>query len=197
MHQIIDINTDNLNNYSTKFWPVPDSYSDRIPDTGSPGSFWENRGETFHCGVDFYAPQGSAVIAIEGGIVIDKGVFTNPEKRSYWNLTYYVVIKTSENINYKYAELEEVFVQIGHWVYAGTKIGQIGVTIDKDRINPRTPYYVRELIRSNHTSMLHLEMYEAPIIEVRPYAGGNFEGKAMPLSLIDPNFYLAEIAKQT
>lgn len=57
-----------------RYWPVPDSYSKNIPLHGSSGSFWENRGDRYHCGVDIYAPPGSKVIAIECGEVIDLGV---------------------------------------------------------------------------------------------------------------------------
>jgi hypothetical protein len=50
-------------------WPVPESYSQRIPFPPSPGSFWENRDDRHHCGVDIYAPCGSVVVAVESGEV--------------------------------------------------------------------------------------------------------------------------------
>ncbi len=29
----------------------------RVPQIGEAGSFWENRGDRYHCGVDLYAPE--------------------------------------------------------------------------------------------------------------------------------------------
>lgn len=176
-----------------KYWPVPDSYSRIMPEAGEPGSFWESRGEFHHCGIDFYAPHDSAVLAIESGHVIDQGIFTTPEKKDYWNTTYYITIKSSEGVNYKYCELSNVNVHIGDYVDAGLEIGNVGSVLNKEGINNRTPYYIRELVHSNNKSMLHLELYRAPISEVRPYSGGNFLGKDKPLSLLDPTIFLAEI----
>ena len=44
-----------------------------VPGKGQPGSFWEDRGDRFHCGVDIYAPAMSEVHACETGEVIDLG----------------------------------------------------------------------------------------------------------------------------
>lgn len=76
-----------------KYWPVPDRYSKDISADGSPGSFWENRQDRFHCGIDIYAPAGSDVLSIEDGEVIDIGIFTAPAKVPYWNITKYITIK--------------------------------------------------------------------------------------------------------
>ena len=45
--------------------PVPNSYSKNIPNKNSPGSFWENRKDRFHCGIDIYASAGSEVVSID------------------------------------------------------------------------------------------------------------------------------------
>ena len=86
-----------------KYWPAPDSYSKNIPYMGTPGSFWENRGDRYHCGIDLYGPEGSSVISIEEGRVIDIGIFTSPDKAPYWNITKYVTIKGKNDYFLKYA----------------------------------------------------------------------------------------------
>ena len=52
-----------------RFWPLPDARP-ALPSDGDPGSFWEDRGDRHHAGLDLYAPAGSAVVSIEDGIVV-------------------------------------------------------------------------------------------------------------------------------
>jgi murein DD-endopeptidase MepM/ murein hydrolase activator NlpD len=178
-----------------KHWPVPDSFFDELPKYGSPGAFWKDRGDRYNCGIDFFASPGASVLAVESGQVVDKGIFTSPTQNRYWYSTRYVIIKTSENILYKYAGLSQVLAHVGDYVESGQLIGLVGMLINKDKITPQTPSYVRELISHNFLSMLHLEMYKAPISEVKPYSGGNFFGKNKPDSIIDPNTYLYDVKK--
>ncbi len=178
-----------------KHWPVPNSYSDELPQAGSQGAFWEDRTDRFNCGVDFYAPPGSSVIAIDGGIVLDKGLFTSPEINPYWNKTYYLVIKTQENIIYKYAELSDILVRLGEHVQGGAEIGIVGEALNKDTVTDSDPFYIRELLYKNFPCMLHLEMYKSPVMEVKPYSEGNFLGKFKPVSILDPNIYMMGVHK--
>lgn len=173
-----------------KVWPVPDSYTKDIPRSGQQGSFWEDRGDRFHCGIDIYAPAGSEVLAIQNGRVIDIGIFTNSDESAYWNKTYFLIVKTPQNIIYKYAELAEVIVQIGDYVSAGQVIGKLGEVINPEEANHTTPYYIHELLHQDKTSMLHLETYTAPITEVRPYQNGNYFGPSKPYSILDPSLFL-------
>ena len=173
-----------------KVWPVPDSYTKDIPRNGSQGSFWEDRGDRYHCGVDIYAPEKSSVLSIQNGKVIDVGIFTSHDVLNYWNNTHYVIIKSPPNIIYKYAELGEVSVHIGDYVNAGQPIGHVGRVINEDAIDHTTPQYILDLLEEGRTSMLHLEIYQAPVTEVRPYLGGNFLGDIKPFSLIDPALFL-------
>lgn len=173
-----------------KVWPVPDSYSKDVPRFGTSGSFWEDRGDCFHCGIDIYAPVDSEVFSIQSGMVIDLGVFTDPDDNMYWNKTYYLIIKSPQNVVFKYAELSETLVQVGDSVSAGQLIGKIAQVINPEEANHTTPYYIHELIRNNYTAMLHLETYIAPITEVRPYKGGNYFGPSKPYSLLDPGLFL-------
>lgn len=179
-----------------KVWPVPNSFKKTIPRNGEPGSFWEDRGDRFHCGVDIFAPEGSEVVATESGYVIDKGVFTTPEKNSYWDKTYYVILKTNQKILVKYAELAEVFVHTGDFVDAGHPIGTVGKVINKEAVSYQDPYYIQEMAEKDQISMLHLELYKAPVTVVQPYQAGNFFGERRPESLIDPALYLNGLVKK-
>ncbi len=178
-----------------KYWPVPESFEDEIPQPGSSGSFWEDRTDRFNCGIDFYAPPGSVVLSITDGVVIDKGVFTDPIQNQYWNRTYFVVIKSKEQINYKYAELAEIYIRIGEKIEAGQKIGIVGKSLNTEMVGDDAPFYIRELLYKNYNAMLHLELYKSPVMEVKPYSEGNFLGNMRPVSVLDPNVYLMGISK--
>jgi len=179
-----------------KVWPVPKSYVKSIPRDGEPGCFWVDRGDRFHCGIDIYAPEGSEVLATESGYIVDKGIFTNPDNHSYWQKTYYVILKTSQKILVKYAELAEVFVHTGDFVDAGQQIGTVGKAFNKDELTFQEPYYLQELADSDKSSMLHLELYKAPVTIVQPYETGNYFGERRPESLIDPALYLNGLIKK-
>ncbi len=179
-----------------KVWPVPKSYKKSLPEEGEPGSFWEDRGDRFHCGIDILAPEGSEVLAMENGYVIDKGIFTSPEMSSYLLKTYYVIIKTDNKIMIKYAELKEVFVSTGDYVDVGQVIGTVGVALSPDKITYQDPYYLQEMAHKGHVSMLHLELFRAPVTTVQPYSVGNFLGDRRPESLIDPTLYLNGLARK-
>lgn len=179
-----------------KHWPVPNSYSDEIPSSGSTGSFWEDRTDRFHCGVDFFAPSGSSVVAIDTGVVLDKGIFSDPINNKYLKKTYYIVIKSENNIIYKYAELSKLVVRVGEKILGGQEIGFVGDVLNMDIIDDEAPFYIREQAYMNLPSMLHLEMYKSPVMEVKPYDTGNFLGRLKPSSLLDPNVFLIGIKKK-
>lgn len=174
-------------------WPVPESYNKTLPKNGDPGAFWEKRNDRFHCGTDIYAPTGSIVVAAESGIVIDSGVFTSPKNKPYWNETFYVSVKSENGVIFKYAELDEIFPKVGDKIDAGDGIGKVGEVLNEEKVNYEAPFYIRELAGAKRFSMLHLELYKAPISEIKPYLGGNFYGKGRPDSLIDPNEYFGEL----
>jgi len=173
-----------------KVWPVPDSFSKSLPKEGMLGSFWQNRGDRYHCGVDIFAPAGSDVLAIQNGKVIDIGKFTSSDTTNFLNESYYIIIKTSQGINVKYAELEDITVRIGDFVNAGQRIARIAKVLNEEHLSHSTPHYLREMILQGKYSMLHLETYIAPISEVKPYIYGNYVGKTRPFSVIDPALFL-------
>ena len=173
-----------------RVWPVPDSYQKSLPKQGEYGSFWEHRGDRFHAGIDIFAPPGADVLSIQNGKVIDIGIFTTPEQAKYLNKSFYVTIKTPQNLNIKYAEIGNVCVRIGDFVNAGQKIGEIVEVLNREHLSHSTPHYLRQMIEQNKTSMLHLEAYIAPIAEVKPYQYGNYFGKVKPYSVVDPALIL-------
>jgi murein DD-endopeptidase MepM/ murein hydrolase activator NlpD len=180
-----------------KYWPVPTSYTREIPKNGVSGSFWEDRGDRHHCGIDIYAPEGSEVLAVESGYVIETGQFTSPKQHLYWNPTFYVILKTPQNFLVKYAELKEISVRIGDYVDAGQLLGIIGCVIKKDDVTYEDPYYIQELADKGTLSMLHFEIYKAPVTSVQPYLAGNYFGDRKPESLIDPKLYLNGVSRRS
>ncbi len=171
-------------------WPVPESYTKEIPRKGFPGSFWEDRDEKYNCGIDIFAPEGSDVVAVEGGVVFITDVFTTSEDEGFLRKTYYVVIKTPHKIFFKYAGLKDIAVTVGQQVKPGDILGKVSTLIDEDNITMDVPYYIIDLVNQGNTSMLHLELYKFPVIEIKPYNAGNFLGKQKPYSLLDPALFL-------
>jgi murein DD-endopeptidase MepM/ murein hydrolase activator NlpD len=172
-----------------KHWPVPNSYSKIIPAAG-PGSFLEDRGDRRHCGVDIYAPEGSDVFSIEEGKVIDIGIFTSPDKVSYWNHTRYVSVENKTGLICRYAELGDVTVMVGESVKAGQLIGHIGLVLDADKVTRDSPPYIQKIKKKENLSMLHFELYKSFPTETNEYLGGNWFGDTKPKNLLDPSDYL-------
>ena len=173
-----------------KIWPVPDSFSKVLPKKGTLGSFWENRGDRYHCGVDIFAPVDSPVLSVQNGKVIDIGKFTSASDAQYLNDSYYIIIKTPQNLNIKYAEVDNILVRIGDFVNAGQKIASIKKALNEEHLSHSTPQYLRDMIAKGLVSMLHLEAYISPISEVKPYLFGNFLGEQKPYSIVDPGLFL-------
>lgn len=174
-------------------WPVPHSYSNLIPAYGQPGSFWEERGDRYHCGADIYAPEGTEVLAIEEGGVLSTLIATSPEFINYWNTTYSILIQTYTGFYCRYAELGEIFVKEGEFVNAGDPIGLIGCVLNIDLIDANAPPYIQKLRQGGNVSMLHFELYTRPPQTNPDYFGGNWLGKGRPIGLIDPTNYLNQI----
>jgi len=173
-----------------KYWPVPNSYSKKVPIKGTPGSFWEDRGERRHCGIDIYAPEGSEVISIDDGIVIETGTFTTQDIIPYWNETNYVLIKNQDSFIFRYAELENITVKINEFVKGGQLIGYVGTVLNLDKITNNSPQYIQEIKKKNICSMLHLEVYNSKLKLTNKYHGGNWFGFKKPEFLLNPNYHI-------
>ncbi|MBN2281774.1 MAG: M23 family metallopeptidase [Candidatus Marinimicrobia bacterium] len=173
-------------------WPLKNKQKE-IPTNNHPGSFWEDRGDRHHCGIDLYSDVESDVFAIEPGIVIETGLMTSPEWIHYWNHTYFVIIKNDHGNYWKYGELKEIYVKSGENISEGQKIGKVGLVLDSEKINETSPAYIQKL-KGKNPSMLHLELYSyEPISRHEKYLGGNWFSDEMPDQLLDPTEKLASI----
>lgn len=179
-----------------KFWPVPNSYSKDPPASNASGSFWENRVDRYHCGVDIYAPERSEVLSIEDGKVIDVGLFTSPEKIPYWNKTFYILIQNNTGLVCKYAELGDVIAGANESVKAGQAIGYVGLVLNSNKITEESPSYIQKIKKKQNLSMLHFELYNSLPFESKNYWGGNWFDSKTPESLLDPTDYLKSTNKK-
>jgi murein DD-endopeptidase MepM/ murein hydrolase activator NlpD len=173
-----------------KFWPVPNSYTKILPNAGTPGSFWEDRGDRNHCGIDIYAPRRSPVLAVDTGRVVEAGIFTSPAAVPYWNVTYYVLVQQEDGLVAKYAELDEAFVKEGDRAGAGEVIGLVGSVLNPNEITGDSPPYVQLLKGNGHSSMLHFELYQGLPMMPFKYLGGNAFNPEKPPNILDPTLYL-------
>jgi len=170
-------------------WPVPQSYSCFAPQSGEIGGFREDRGDRCHCGVDIYAPPGARVLAVANGNVVESGLFTSPEQIEYWNETFYLILQHND-LFIRYAELEDRVVSEGKIVTAGQLLGHVGQVLVPQRISERAPDYIRRLLKLNHLSMLHLEVYTGEPKKLEGYRGGNLLSSDKPSNFVDPAQFL-------
>ena len=120
-------------------WPVRGSARVEVSASGTPGHFWEDRGDRRHCGMDIHAPAGSDVVAVEAGEVVTVAPFTSPQAIPYWNETFYVLIRHESGHFCKYAELGTTAVLPGEPVEAGQVIGQVGMVLERPGHQGRCP----------------------------------------------------------
>jgi len=175
-----------------RHWPLPGTIP-TLPPPGGPGSFWEDRGDRRHAGLDLYAPAGSAVVSIEGGNVVSTGVFTSPDGAPYWNVTYQVTIAHDSGIFCRYAELGELAVRDGVRVDGGQVIGCTGEVLNPARVGTGSPAYTRRLADLGRTSMLHLEVSASVPGPDPGYLGGNWFFAEKPAHLLDPGLVLRDL----
>ncbi|NYT01547.1 MAG: M23 family metallopeptidase [Methanosarcinales archaeon] len=173
-------------------WPLPSSSHRDVPTSG-PGSFWEDRIDRRHCGVDLYAARGSPVASVEDGLVLEVGVFTSPRRTAYWNATFYILVQGQDGRVLNYAELERLAAAPGDQVRTGDLLGQVGQVLNPEAIGDEAPPYIQRLRDGGCSSMLHLELYsswEDSLLADRSYSGGNWFAEERPEGLLDPSAIL-------
>ena len=126
-------------------WPLGDNLPRHIPQPGEPGSFWEDRGDRHHAGVDLYAPVGSPVLAIQASRILRISVHTSPGILPFWNTTYAIVLQLPSGITLRYAELGEISVSVEQVVTCGQVLGHVGQVLLPNRIIPTDPQYIHLL----------------------------------------------------
>lgn len=163
-----------------------------LPEKGASGSFLEDRKDRVHCGIDIYAPAGTKVAAIEEGIVVDIGIMTSQDILPYWNETFYVTVKTVSGVFCKYAELEEISVDLHEKVREGAVIGSVGMVLNPEKIDGTAPLYIQDL-KNKNPSMLHFELWnKQPCASSPDYLGGNWFREGIPEGLQDPEPYIED-----
>ena len=99
-----------------------------------------------HTGVDLFAPDGTEVYAIEGGVVIDVSTFTGASiGLKWWCETMSCAVESKDKV-ILYGELYQPCVEVGETVKEGQVIGLIKTVLLKDKGRPM--------------SMLHIEKYD-------------------------------------
>ncbi len=176
--------------------PIENYELNCLPRFPEKGSFWESRGDRFHCGIDFYCEESTPVLSCENGYVLEIGTFTGPNIIYYWDVTYFVLIKSFKyDYILKYAEMKKIFVSKHQHIKQGQVIGLVGKVINPDKLSIFSPLYIQRIAASNNCSMLHLELHKFPYIELKPYLGGNYFGLDKPNSLLNIEKFLIENCK--
>jgi murein DD-endopeptidase MepM/ murein hydrolase activator NlpD len=173
-------------------WPLRNRQK-VLPQNPEAGSFWEDRSDRHHCGLDLYAAAGSDVLSIETGVVTETGIMTAPELIHYWNVTHYIIIQNETGTFWKYGEMSEIFVQKGDIIKEGQLIGKVGLVLNSTKIDDSSPRYIQKL-KDKNPSMLHLELYShSPIGTHEKYLGGNWFDTNPPRQLMNPCDFLKNI----
>ncbi|MFC1697841.1 M23 family peptidase [Nanoarchaeota archaeon] len=176
-----------------KYWPVR-SVNRNVPRNG-PGSFFEYRGDRYHCGIDIYSQKDKLVVACEDLKIIEIGKFTSPEIIPYWNDSYYAIGINNDGLYFRYAELAFLFARERQEIKGNESIGLIGEVLNYKKINYNSPSYIQDLKKKKHGCMLHFEMWDRKPLVYSEYLGGNWFGEERPEGLLDPSEYLSSILK--
>lgn len=108
------------------------------------GAFGTVRKHHTHEGIDLYAPEGTAVFAVEHGVVVVVEPFTGPGADSPWWMDTQCVMVEGKSGVVVYGEIDALVV-VGETVDPGQLIGTIARVLPKNKGRPQ--------------DMLHLELH--------------------------------------
>lgn len=111
----------------------------------SQGAFAARRRFDIHTGIDCYCKNGDIVMALEPGVVVNVCDFTGANADSPWWCDTKAVLVEGKSGVILYGELDPS-VKVGDMIDGGDTIGFIRRVLKNDK--------------GQHTSMLHLELYE-------------------------------------
>lgn len=115
-----------------------------LPLAPHPGAFGVQRQHHFHEGIDLYCPEGTAVYAVEAGIVVTVLPFTGAQVgMDWWEDTDAVLVEGVSGV-VVYGEVTPT-VKAGDVVAAGDVVGHVKRVLKIDKGRPM--------------SMLHLELH--------------------------------------
>lgn len=142
-----------------------------LPIGDHPGAFGVLRKHHVHEGIDFYAPQGTPVTAVESGIVVAVMPFTGPAAGLPWWLDTQVVLIEGATGVVAYGEIGAV-VTTGQQLQAGDLVGHVVRVLRKDKGRP--------------TCMLHLELHTHGARSTAEW----YDSTGRPKTLLDPTPFL-------
>lgn len=138
-----------------------------------PGAFGYRRAHHTHEGVDLYAPEGTYVAAVEGGVVVAVLDFTGPSATPpspWWRDTQAILIEGDTGV-IVYGEVGVgTGIREGTRVSAGEIIGHVRQVLTRDKGRPM--------------SMLHLELHRHGTRDAFEWVDER------PETLLDPTPYL-------
>lgn len=165
-------------------WSLPldkqfTSFTDYLPTPLEPGSFGFKRTFDRHTGVDIYCEAGTAVRAVENGVVVKIGQFTGKSVGSeWWNETEYIAIRSNHHtVLYGEVEVDKKW-KVGDRVWTAQILGKVVPVLPDNKLRPD--------IRNHSCSMLHIELYTE--LEDEPVVCGNDNQHAK--HLLDPTPFL-------
>ncbi len=163
-----------------KCWPVPNSYSKKIPENGEYGAFkkdeWHDKLGHWHSGVDFLCPTGSKVIVIEDCVVIETGQFTGYPGSPQYRKTWFVKVKNGDGKIAVYGELRRPKLKMGQKLKNGQIVGYVA------RVS-----WTRHQPDRKKRSMLHFELYRKGTKKTVEWWSKN---RKKPKNLLNPTNYL-------
>jgi hypothetical protein len=151
-------------------------YETGLPTGAHPGAFGVQRKYHTHEGIDLYAPEGTAVMAVEAGTVVRVVPFTGPKAGLPWWLDTQAVFVEGASGVVVYGEIEAA-VKEGDQVEAGAVLGRVVRVLAVDKGRP--------------TCMLHLELH----VHGSRSAPEWLEHDQRPLVLVDPTPFLLAMVK--
>lgn len=146
-----------------------------LPTGEHPGAFGVVRKHHVHEGIDFYAPAGTVVSAVQDGEVVAVMPFTGPAAGlPWWEDTEIVLVEGASGV-VAYGEIAPC-VAVGQRVVAGEPVGAVKRVLRHDKGRP--------------TCMLHLELH-APGTRTTPEW---YLERGRPATLLDPTPHLLPLA---
>lgn len=167
-----------------RYWPVPQSYSKKVPKGVEHGAFGRKdffineknkEVDIWHSGIDIFCPVGSRVIATEACEVVRVWRFTGAPDTPEYRKTWAVTVRNATGNIVVYGEVRKPRLKMGQNITAGRTIG----------FAAKVEYNRNEV--SFRRCMLHFELYKAGTKKTIDWW---YKGRPKPGRLLDPTTYL-------